>query len=129
MITILFLGLIVASGGFLSSCTGQPLAPPLEHPHFLLNMPKATLLNCAGMPSQEITASAHVKQLKYYREQSMLNESLIVSKSSTPGRHHGCWARILLEDDKVTGVEYLPVPEGSTNNLCEEIFTDCVPNR
>ena len=128
MINVLFLGL-VAFGGFLSSCTGQSLAPPQEHPHFLLNMPKATLLKCAGMPSQEITASDHVKQLKYYREQSMLDESLIVSKSSTPGRHHGCWARILLEGDKVTGVEYHPDPEGSTNNLCEEIFRDCVPNR
>ncbi len=42
--------------------------------------------------------------------------------------HHGCWARLLLENDEVTGIEFRTVPEGIQEAAeCENIFEQCVP--
>ena len=61
--------------------------------------------------------------LAYYKEAPMFEESFASSKASRPGAHHGCWARLLMEDDRVVGVEYRSVPPSvDATDHCEEIF-------
>ena len=93
----------------------------------LLGKSKHELVACAGNPLQEMkTAGGTV--LTYYKEAPIFDESFSLSKGSTSGVHHGCWAHLLLEDDRVVGVEYKSVPESvSATDHCEEIFHTCVP--
>jgi len=68
------------------------------------------------------------KLLRYYREERMLDESRVASKGSIPAKHHGCWASILVEETRVVGVEFRPVPaESDSPYLCELIFANCLP--
>lgn len=57
----------------------------------------------------------------------MFEESRPVLKGSQPGLHHGCWANLLMENDRVAGVEFRNVPEGAegAHDECEEIFKLC----
>ncbi len=83
-------------------------------------------LACAGNPLQE-TKTAEGIVLTYYKEAPMFEESFASSKASRPGAHHGCWARLLMEDDRVVGVEYRSVPPSvDATDHCEEIFRTCV---
>ena len=108
----------------LNSCAPSPHTKPDTFP--LNGVPKSALLQCAGQPLQEKTIQEHTSILTYYREQTMLDESMVVSKSSAPKMHHGCWANILVEDDAVIGIEFRPVPnEHAVATLCEEIFRGC----
>lgn len=93
----------------------------------LLGKSKHELVACAGNPLQEMkTAGGTV--LTYYKEAPIFDESFSLSKGSTSGVHHGCWAHLLLEDDRMVGVEYKSVPRSvSATDHCEEIFHTCVP--
>jgi hypothetical protein len=67
--------------------------------------------------------------LQYYEEASMLEESFPFSKGSRAGLHRGCWASLLLADDRVIGVEYGAAPSTlNTDDLCERIFETCGPS-
>lgn len=57
----------------------------------------------------------------------MFEESRPFLKGSQPGVHHGCWASLLIENDRVTGVEFRTVPERVEphNDECMEIFQGC----
>lgn len=58
----------------------------------------------------------------------MFEESRPFLKGSMAQVHHGCWARLLLENDEVTGIEFRTVPEGIQEAAeCENIFEQCVP--
>jgi hypothetical protein len=111
----------------LIGCAGsQPIAPsPIGKA--LLGKSKQELVACAGNPLQEMkTAGGTV--LTYYKEAPIFDESFSLSKGSTSGVHHGCWAHLLLDDDRVVGVEYKSVPRSvSATDHCEEIFHTCVP--
>ncbi|MGH7258335.1 MAG: hypothetical protein ACREIM_08150, partial [Nitrospiraceae bacterium] len=66
--------------------------------------------------------------LRYYKEAPMLEESKVGSKGSIPGVHRGCWANLLIEDDRVAGIEFRPVPDTETNpQSCQDIFEPCGP--
>ena len=92
----------------------------------MLGKSKQELVACAGKPLEEVkTAEGPV--LAYYKEAPMFEESFASSKASRPGAHHGCWARLLMEDDRVVGVEYRSVPPSvDATDHCEEIFRICV---
>src|SRR5437868_7804366 len=70
----------------------------------LLGKSKQELVVCAGNPLQE-TKIAERMVLTYYKEAPMFEESFSFSKGSRPGAHHGCWAHLLMENDRVVGVE------------------------
>jgi hypothetical protein len=66
--------------------------------------------------------------LLYYREAAMFEESFGGGKGSKPGYHHGCWATLLVEEGRVTGVEFRPVPQPDADtHECQEIFAACAP--
>ncbi|HJU06561.1 MAG TPA: hypothetical protein VJ692_15545 [Nitrospiraceae bacterium] len=118
--------LIVLIVGCLSGCT-----TPINHDRRplgeqLIGTSRQQLFACAGPPLREIGATTGAV-LTYYREASMLEESHVWSKASRPGIHGGCRAQILMSDDRVSGVEYKPVPDAlKATDQCEEMFRACV---
>ena len=88
---------------------------------------KAAIFACAGAPNKEIK-EAEFTLLRYYREAPILEESQPVGKSSVSTIRHGCWATVVLADDRVIDVRYRFVPPTfDASNDCEEIFDACVP--
>ena len=88
---------------------------------------KVAVLACAGAPTKEQTRN-DVLLLQYYREAPMLEESSPVGKGSFPTIRHGCWATVIVTDDRVTEVRYRFVPPTfDASNDCEEIFEPCQP--
>ena len=118
--------LIVCTAVWLIGCAASQPIEPNPIGKALLGKSKQELVACAGNPLQE-TKPAEGTVLKYYKEASMLEESFPFSKGSRAGAHRGCWASLLLADDRVTGVEYRAAPSTlNTDDLCERIFETCV---
>jgi hypothetical protein len=117
--------LIVGYVGLIGCAASQPIAPsPIGKA--LLGKSKQELVSCAGNPLEE-TKTVEGVVLAYYKEAPMFEESFASSKASRPGAHHGCWARLLMEEDRVVGVEYRSVPPSvDATDHCEEIFRTCV---
>jgi len=93
----------------------------------LVGQSKADVLKCAGPPLKELRDGERTV-LRYYKEAPMFEESLPSSKSSIPTIHHGCWASVILSDDRVTEVRYRFVPETfDASDECEETFESCAP--
>ena len=92
----------------------------------LLGKSQADILQCAGKLLKQ-TSHGQGLILRYYKEASMFEESRPFLKGSQPGLHHGCWASLLIENDRVTGVEFRTVPEGAEphDDECVEIFQGC----
>src|SRR5574341_276543 len=91
----------------------------------LIGKSNQDLASCAGRAIEE-TKTAEGTVLKYYKEAPMFEESSVFSKSSRAGTHHGCWAYLLLTDDRVDGVEYRSVPRSvDATDHCDEIFQAC----
>jgi hypothetical protein len=119
--------LVLCSAVWLIGCAvSQPIEPtPIGKA--LLGKSKQDLVACVGSPLQE-TKTTEGTVLTYYKEASMLEESFSFSKGSRSGLHHGCWAHLLMGDDRVVGVEYMSVPRSvDATDHCEEIFHTCVP--
>lgn len=86
---------------------------------------KADVLACAGKPVKEQTRN-DVVLLQYYREAPVLEESQPVGKGSMSTIRHGCWATVVLTDDRVTDVRYrFAPPSMDASNDCEAIFDPC----
>ena len=118
--------LVVSIAVWLSGCAASQPIEPNPVGKALLGKSNQKLVACAGNPLQE-TKTAEGTVLKYYREASMLEESFPFSKGSRAGAHRGCWAFLLLVDDRVIGVEYNAAPSTlNTSDLCERIFETCV---
>jgi hypothetical protein len=117
--------LMVGCVGLIGCAASRPIAPNPTG-KALLGKSKQELVACAGNPLEE-TKTAGGPVLAYYKEAPMLEESFASSKASRPGAHHGCWARLLMEEDRVVGVEYRSVPQSvDSTDHCEEIFRTCV---
>jgi len=117
--------LMVGFVGLIGCVAFQPIEPnPIGK--VLLGKSKQELISCAGNPLRE-TKTAEGTVLTYYKEAPMFEESSSLSKGSRSGVHHGCWAHLLMGDDRVVGVEYKSVPRSvDANNHCDEIFHVCV---
>lgn len=111
--------------GLVGCATFQPIEPnPIGKT--LLGKSKQELVVCAGNPLQE-TKTAEGTVVTYYKEAPMFEESFSFSKGSRSGTHHGCWAHLLMGDDRVVGIEYRSVPRSvDATDHCEEIFHSCV---
>lgn len=94
----------------------------------LIGKGQTHILECAGKPVSQ-TSYGQSKVLRYYQEGPMLEESRPFLKGSLPQIHHGCWARVLIENERVMGVEFQEVPEEAEKHgyECEEIFQACAP--
>ena len=118
--------LVVCTAAWLIGCAASQPIEPNSIGKALLGKSKQELVACAGKPFQE-TKTAKGAVLAYYKEASMLEESFSFSKGSRSGVHHGCWAHLLMGDDRVVGIEYRSVPRSvDATDHCEEIFHTCV---
>jgi len=117
---------VVCTAAWLIGCAGSQPVDPNPIGKAMLGKSKQELVACAGNPLEE-TKTVEGVVLAYYKEAPMFEESFASSKASRPGAHHGCWARLLMEDDRVVGVEYRSVPPSvDATDHCEEIFRTCV---
>ena len=110
----------------ITSCASAPAAVG-EYPnqHKVIGKSKADVLACAGKPVKEQTRN-DVVLLQYYKEAPVLEESQPVGKGSMSTIRHGCWATVVLMDDRVTDVRYRFVPPSmDASNDCEAIFDPC----
>ena len=117
--------LVVCTAVWLVGCAvSQPIEPsPIGKS--LLGRSTQELIACAGNPLQE-RKTAEGTVLSYYKEAPMLEESVPFLKGSRSGARHGCWAHLLMGEDRVVGVEYRSVPRSvDATNHCEEIFHTC----
>ena len=109
----------------LSGCTGSQVKPLGVNGEALIGLTQERLRACAGTPLREVSQVASTL-LVYYREAAIFEESFGGGKGSKPGYHHGSWATILLEDRRVSGVEFRPVPDPDADtHECQEIFAAC----
>jgi hypothetical protein len=122
---ILEILLMVGVVGLIGCAVSQPIEPKPTG-KALLGKSKQELVACAGKPLEE-TKTAEGTVLSYYKQAPMFEESYSLSKGSTSGAHHGCWAHLLMEDNLVVGIEYRSVPRSvDSTDHCEEIFHTCV---
>jgi hypothetical protein len=122
----IFAFFLMVGGVGLIGCAGSQPIEPNPPGKALLGKSKQELVACAGKPLGE-SKTAEGTVLTYYKEAPMFEESFASSKASRPGAHHGCWARLLMEDDRVVGVEYRSVPPSvDATDHCEAIFRTCV---
>lgn len=113
-----------------ASITGCATAAQVgEYPNQqrIIGKSKAAVLACAGKPLREQTRN-DLTLLQYYREAPMLEESAPVGKGSVSTMHHGCWATLVVEEDRITEVRYrFAPPTFDASNDCEAIFESCQP--
>jgi hypothetical protein len=118
--------LVLCSAVWLIGCAASHSIEPTPIGKALLGKSKQDLVACVGSPLQE-TKTTEGTILTYYKEASMLEESFSFSKGSRSGVHHGCWAHLLMGDDRVVGVEYRSAPRSvDATDHCDEIFHTCV---
>jgi hypothetical protein len=108
-----------------SSCAGSQVWPVGVNGQTLIGLTQARLQTCAEAPIRTVSQPSS-SMLVYYREGAMFEESFVGGKGSKPGYHHGCWATLLMEEGRVTGVEFRPVPDPDADtHECQEIFAAC----
>jgi hypothetical protein len=118
----LFLGTLLLLGG----CAAAARLEGNPNQQAMVGKTKEKVLACAGRPLQQ-TTDHDLTLLRYYREAPILEESFATSKASRPGMHRGCWAIVVLEDDRVSDVIYRFVPHTvDASQECEDIFDSCV---
>lgn len=114
-------GLVWAAG-----CSTQAQVGEYPNQQHVAGQSRAAILACAGTPKKEIR-DGELTLLRYYREAPILEESHPVGKSSMSTIHHGCWATIILREDRVVDVRYRFVPPTfDASNDCEEILEPCL---
>lgn len=110
---------------WLTSCATPAQVGEYPNQQRLVGLSKSAVLNCAGRPKKETTEGTQTL-LRYYREAPILEESRPVGKGSFATIRHGCWATVVLTDDRVLEVQYRFVPPTfDASNDCEDIFDSC----
>lgn len=112
--------------GFVLGCqSSPPVTEGYPHQQALQGKTLQQVVACAGPPLQK-RDNGPVTTLRYYREAPLLEESMVSSKGSRPTVHHGCWATVVLQDQRVDRVRYQFVPSSmDASNDCEDIFANC----
>ena len=117
--------LVLCTAVWLIGCAESQPIGPRPTGNALLGKSRQELVACAGNPLGE-TKTVEGRVLSYYKEAPMFEESSPFLKGSRSGAHHGCWAHLLLEENRVVGVEYRSVPPSvHATDHCEEIFHAC----
>lgn len=117
---------ILLATGLQLGCQGAlPVTDGFPRQQGLRGKSKHEVVACAGTPLQE-REEGPLTTLRYYKEAPLLEESMVSSKSSRPTVHHGCWATVLLQNQRVDQVRYRFVPSSvDASNDCEAIFANC----
>ncbi|MCC6140622.1 MAG: hypothetical protein IT389_08405 [Nitrospira sp.] len=109
----------------LASCATAATVGEYPNQQKVIGKSKADILACAGNPVKEQTRN-DVVLLQYYKEAPVLEESQPVGKGSMSTIRHGCWATVVLMEDRVTDVRYrFAPPSMDASNDCEAIFETC----
>ena len=122
--------LLILSLGFtvqvlLASCSTPAHVGEYLNQQRMIGKSKSAILACVGTPQKE-TSDSERTVLRYYREAPILEESRPVGKGSFATIRHGCWATVVLVNDRVVDVQYRFVPPTfDASNDCEEIFDSC----
>ena len=123
---VLLLALALTGGAALVSCSTPAHVGEYPNQQRMMGQSKSATLACAGTPKKE-TIDGERTILQYYREAPILEESRPVGKGSFATVRHGCWATVILSDDRVVDVQYRFVPATfDASNDCEEIFDACI---
>ena len=110
---------------WLTACTAPVHVGTYPNQQRMVGTTKAALLTCAGTPKKELT-DGEVSLLRYYREAPILEESQPVGKGSVSTIRHGCWATVIVADDRVVEIRYRFVPPTfDASNDCEALFQSC----
>jgi len=124
---IISLGLGLCGITWVTGCSSLAQVDAYPNQQRIAGQSKTAILACAGAPKKEIK-EGELTLLRYYREAPILEESQPVGKGSISTIRHGCWATVILSDDRVVDVHYRFVPPTfDASNDCEEIFEPCVP--
>ncbi|HVG01642.1 MAG TPA: hypothetical protein VM842_02075 [Nitrospira sp.] len=118
--------LTIVTGALTMACHNVlPLRDGYPLQELLKQKSKDEVLRCAGPPIREWN-DGEFTMLRYYREAPILEESMVSSKASRPTAHHGCWATLTIQHDRIEQVHYRFVPNSvDASNDCEEIFARC----
>ena len=118
--------LIVMTMLWLPACHSAPsITDGFPRQQSLRGQSREEILASAGMPVREWQDETFTL-LRYYREAPLLEESMVSSKSSRPAAHHGCWATVMLQQNRVETIQYRFAPSSvDASNDCEEIFSRC----
>ena len=112
---------------WLTACATPAHVGTYPNQQRMAGAPKSTILACAGAPMKESSDGAFTI-LRYYREAPIMEESQPVGKGSVSTIRHGCWATVIMADDRVSHVRYQFVPPTfDASNDCEAIFEACSP--
>lgn len=110
---------------WLTSCSTPAQVGEYPNQQRMAGQSKPAVLRCAGLPQKEF-ADGERTILRYYREAPILEESRPVGKGSFATVRHGCWATVVLVNDRVVDVQYRFVPPTfDASNDCEDIFDSC----
>ncbi|MGZ8386515.1 MAG: hypothetical protein ACXWWI_11175 [Nitrospira sp.] len=107
------------------SCSTPAHVGEYPNQQHMVGQSASAILACAGTPKKE-TIDSERTVFHYYREAPILEESRPVGKGSFATVRHGCWATVILSDNRVVDVQYRFVPPTfDASNDCEEIFETC----
>lgn len=122
LLALMLLGIVQI---WLTSCSTPAQVGEYSNQQRMVGKTKSAILACAGTPQTE-TSDGERTSLRYYREAPILEESRPVGKGSFATIRHGCWATVILTDDRVVDVHYRFVPPTfDASNDCEDIFDSC----
>ena len=122
LLVLMLLGIVQI---WLTSCSTPAHVGEYPNQQRMVGKSKSSILACAGTPHKE-TSDGERTFLRYYREAPILEESRPVGKGSFATIRHGCWATVILIDDRVVDVHYRFVPPTfDASNDCEDIFDSC----
>lgn len=113
----------------LIGCASSPVeSKPKPIAQRLVGKSQTQIRQCAGQPAKEVPYGTGIV-LRYYKEASTFEGSTTFLEGSQHMRHRGCWASLLIEQEQVTGVEFEPVPKetNKSDDLCDELFRQCMP--
>jgi len=112
---------------WLTACATPTHVGTYPNQQRIIGSTKSSILACAGAPKKEIL-KGEFTLLHYYREAPILEESQPVGKSSVSTIRHGCWATVIVTNDRVIDVQYRYVPPTfDASNDCEAVFESCEP--
>jgi hypothetical protein len=122
LLALMLLGIVQIS---LTQCSTPAHVGEYPNQQRMVGKSKSAILACAGIPQKE-TSDGERTFLRYYREAPILEESRPVGKGSFATIRHGCWATVILTDDRVVDVHYRFVPPTfDASNDCEAILDSC----
>jgi hypothetical protein len=111
---------------WLTNCAGPAHVGEYPHQKAMMGKSGSELLACAGLPTKE-RKEGDFTLLRYYREAPILEESQPIGKGSVSTIRHGCWATVVLAENRVVDIRYrFAPPSFDASNDCEEIFAPCM---